>query len=125
MTLEEKIALLLPKKKVCEGCGCSYSDEELKSCGSVSCCPDGDTWEHIYNTGIDQCATNLKQAFEEGKICFVPSEDDIRLKLCSFIGEYQATDCERNGTELKFGSDMSDIPRKYAKELLSLLTKCK
>lgn len=74
MTLEQKIALLLPKKKVCEGCGCSYSDEELKSCGSVSCCPDGDTWEHIYNTGIDQCATNLKQAFEEGKLCWVPSK---------------------------------------------------
>ena len=54
MTLENKIALLLPEKW-----------EPIKSL------KNGDPRREGVNYAIDQCATNLKQAFEEGKIVFV------------------------------------------------------
>lgn len=117
MTLEEKIALLLPKKKVCEGCGCSYSDEELKSCGSVSCCPDGDTWEHIYNTGIDQCATNLKQAFERGELCWTPNLND----LASIVNNEIAWNRSDDGPCLS----QNEFAYHLSEAIISLLTKGK
>lgn len=60
MTLDQKIALLLPKKDTI------YTYEAMLT-----------PVQEGYNDGIDQCATNLKQAFEEGKICEVPSEQDL------------------------------------------------
>lgn len=72
MTLEQKIALLLPDKKpvsahpLIQG---RYTEQYIGA-----------------NDMRDQCATNLKQAFEEGKICFVPSVDSIRIRLDKALG---------------------------------------
>lgn len=77
MTLEEKIESLLPKKKQ------SFvpKPEEVGMYAFYSLSDPDD-----HNRAIDQCATNLKQAFEEGKICFVPSVDSIRIRLDKALG---------------------------------------
>lgn len=60
MTLEEKIALLLPKKDTI------YTYEAMLT-----------PVQEGYNDCIDQCATNLNKAFERGEIAFVPTEEDL------------------------------------------------
>lgn len=60
MTLDQKIESLLPKR---------WETIKFLSNGDPRC--EG------FNCALDQCATNLKQAFEEGKICEVPSEQDL------------------------------------------------
>ena len=89
MTIEERIEALLPRKTQLDGIGEYITGKEVGR-----------------NEAIDQCATNLKQAFERGEICFVPSEEKINQLVSSdnFI----------------FGSG-----NVRAKAILSLLTKGK
>lgn len=57
MTIDQRIEALLPKKRSENAQAYEFHHFFL---GAKS-----------YNNAIDQCATNLKQAFERGEICFV------------------------------------------------------
>jgi len=91
MTLEQKIALLLPKKKTCHR---YFRYDKI-----------------LINHTIDQCATNLKQEFEEGKICFVSSEEELEELIIA--NNYSKADT--------LGNRINNL----AKAIISLLTKGK
>lgn len=104
MTLDERIAKIFKNKGICY-CG-----------GRCECIS--------YNDGVRDCATNLKQAFERGEICEVPSVEEIAMTAF-----YRSQVIDKNDVFKQRWNDLTEEWKKpwisIAKAIISLLTKGK
>lgn len=96
-----KLSDILPKKK-------ELTHDRMSPCGN-------DYYEG-YNDSIDDCHTALEQAMKEGKLCWVPSEEEVMRALLTvpLLGEAMQT------TDLSIYPD-EDSYRYLAQALIQLL----
>lgn len=98
-----KLSDILPKKK-------ELTHDRMSPCGN-------DYYEG-YNDSIDDCHTALEQAMKEGKLCWVPSEQEIYDQiLSSDLRHVALTYCSQMGMVGR----SAKMSRELAQALIQLL----